>query len=592
MRRSLVLAVRLALVGALCLSPACSRTREIDGRPPRLVVLCVVDQLRADYLERFGARLSKYRGDGFLRLAREGAVFSDCRHPHGGTFTGPGHATIGTGACPSVHGIVGNQWLVRGQKAPEYCVHDESALVFGAKDVTGATKVGFANLRGDTLGDAMKFGRTPRPRVIGVSIKDRGSILLAGRRADAVFWLDPQLGAFVSSERYLAWREGPDAAEIKTAVESRLMGFNEGRIAAFSKVWERDPRAGAGYDEAEEDARPEEDEKGKGASFPHAPSLPPPSRDLKHIETSPSGNDLLLAFVEELIPLGTEDAKRPRSVDERRLALGAVEGQTDLLCVSFSSTDIIGHRYGPESQEAADAFVKLDATIGKLLSLLDARVGKGRWLFGLTADHGAAPIPEWSERVGLGGGRLEPETVKKAVEAAVGTDTLEGVTEGNLYLDPAHAPFDSTEPDMRRVVEERVREALLALPGIWRVYTRSQLLLGQVPDDGPGRGALRSFDPVRSGDVVFQLAPYWMYGAKHASPKATHGTPWAYDQRVPLILMGPGIERGPRLERASVVDLVATFAALLHVTPPAGCDGRPLLEAIDHDVWKATTPLK
>ena len=588
MRRSRFLSSLVALVGTFTTAPARSDDAKPDGRPPRLVVLCVVDQLRADYLERFGARLARYGGDGFLRLAREGAVFSDCRHRHGGTFTGPGHATIGTGAYPSVHGIVGNQWLVRGQKEPEYCVHDESASIFGAKDVTGAAKVGVANLRGDTLGDAMKFGLTPRPKVIGVSIKDRGAILLAGRRADAAFWLDPQLGGFVSSGQYGAWREGPDAAAIKTAVESRLMGFNEGRLATFSKVWERDPRAGAGYEEAEDDARPEENEKGKGNAFPHAPSLPPGARDVKQIETSPSGNELVEAFVEELIPFGPGDAAHARSVDETRLALGAVEGETDLLCVSFSSTDVIGHRYGPESQEAADALVRLDATIGKFLGFLDAKIGKGRWLFALTADHGAAPIPEWSERVGLGGGRLEPETVKKAVEEALSPDSLgfQGVVEGNVYFDRI------SDPDLRRKAEERVRDALIAAPGIWRVYTRTQLLVGQVPDDGPGRGALLSFDPVRSGDVVFQLAPFWMYGAKDANPKATHGTPWSYDQRVPLILFGPGIVPGPRPERASVVDLVATLTALLHVTPPAGSEGRPLLEAIDLDVWKATIPLK
>lgn len=174
---------RFARAAALTLglvAPSCSKTEPIDARPPRLVVVCVVDQLRADFLERFGARLAAQKGEGFLRLARKGANYADCRHRHGGTFTGPGHASIASGAYPSAHGIVGNQWLVRGRAKPEYCVADERASIFGAPDVTGAEKVSVKNLRGETLGDAMKLGLTPRSRVIAVSLKDRSAILMGG----------------------------------------------------------------------------------------------------------------------------------------------------------------------------------------------------------------------------------------------------------------------------------------------------------------------------------------------------------------------------------------------------------------------------
>lgn len=373
-----------------------------------------------------------------------------------------------------------------------------------------------------------------------------------------------------------------------------MIGFNEGRLPSFSRVWALDPRAGAGYDEAEEDAREEEAQKGKGAAFPHAPSLPPGARDLAHIEASPGGNDLVVAFVDEMIPLGDADARAPRSIDERRLALGDVEGRTDLLCVSFSSTDIIGHRYGPESQEAADAFVRLDASLARLLALLDRRIGRGRWLLALTADHGAAPIPEWAKRVGLGGDRLEPAIILERLASALGKDVVQGVVEANVYFSPASPTVReaSADPDARRRLEERARDALIGVPGIWRAYTRTQLLAGQVPDDGPGVGAVRSFDATRSGDVVIQLDPNWLVGKAGEAPKASHGTPWTYDQRVPLILFGNGVRAGLRPEPASVVDLVPTLCALLHLTPPAACEGAARFEAIDLDVWRATSPLR
>ncbi len=566
-----------------------------ESRVPRLAVLVVVDQLRADFLERFGARLAAYGNDaGFRRLAREGAVFSDCRHRQGGTFTAPGHATIGSGTYPCVHGIVGNEWIVRGRARSEYCVADADATVFGAPGAAGGERVSVKNFRADSLGDAMKFGLFPRPKVVGVSLKDRSAILTSGRRADAAFWVDPRAGGFVSSDRYPAWREGADAAEIRRAVEARLLGFNEGRLPTFSRPWTLDPRAGTAYGEAEDDDRVEEKDKdGRGGAFPHVSSRKEGSLDLAQIETTPAGHDLLVAFVDEMIPLGAEDPAHPRDALERRLALGAVEGETDLLCVSFSSTDIVGHRYGPESQEAADAFVRLDAALGRLLSLLDAKVGKGRWLLGLTADHGAAPIPEWSQRAGLGGGRLGTSAVKAACDAALGEGVYQDAAEGNVYFTPGSFTADGkVDPEARRRLEERAREALLVVPGVWRVYTRTQLLSGAVPDDGPGRGALLSFDPVRSGDVVLQLAPWWLFERGDAGPKTSHGTPWNYDQRVPLMLAGPGVVPGPRPERASVVDLVATFAALLHVTPPAGCEGRPLLEALDPAYRTASNPLR
>ncbi len=583
----------LAVLAVLAIAPG--RVALADDAPPprpRLVVLVSVDQFRAAFLERFGARLSRHGREGFRRLAREGAWWQDCRHAHSTTTTGPGHAVLGSGTYACVSGIVGNEWWQRGEGGkpgrPVYCVGDAEATVFGAPGAAGAAKVGPANFRAESLGDAMKAGLSPAPRVVSLALKDRSAILLAGRRADAAFWVDVQAGGFVSCDRYAAWN-GPGGAEARAAADARMRAFDAGVLPAFVKTWSMDPAASGAYEEAAEDARPEE---GPGSTFPHEPRH---RLDIAHLETTPEGNDLLLAFLDAMVPLGEPAAgEAPRGLDAQRLALAVREGATDLLCLAFSSPDYVGHRYGPYSQEAADDVVRMDATLERLLALLDRRVGKGRWWLALCADHGAQAIPEWADRLGLFAGRVSPNDVATAVAKALvargfsasgGSDPVEAVAEAQVYLS-----FAGVAPESRPAVEAAARDACLALPGVLRAYTRAQLLEGAVPDDALGRGALLAFEPSRSGDVVLQLRPGWVFAGR--SPPATHGQPWAADARVPLFLVGPGILPGGRLEPSCPADVAATFSALLHVTPPAGCSGRVLSEAIDLAAWRASSPLR
>ena len=595
-RRSAGLARRGAALLALTLCALACAPVHADDAPapgpapsaaaptPRLAVLVVVDQLRLDFLERFAARMKRNESRGFRRLLLEGASWVDARHRHGGTFTGPGHATISTGTDPSVHGIVGNEWWQRAGVAAKgrrvYCCEDPGAGAFGAPGVEGAAKVGLKNLRAETLGDAMKLAHGGAPRAIGISGKDRSALLLAGRRADAAFWLDAKAGGFVTGTELPAFT-GAAGAPVRAALEPRLLAWNAERLPTFMGPWTLDPRAPTGYDEAEEDARPEE---GHDAAFPHAPHT---RLDFLHLVQSPGGNDALLAFLEAFVPLGPPAQGETRDAAAERLALGAREGVVDLLALSFSATDAIGHRYGAESQEAADAFVRLDDEMARLLDLLDRRVGKGRWWLALSADHGVAPLPEWATRVGLDAGRVRREDVEKALAAGfVGGGAMEDVEDGSIYL----SRIAGQDPSLRRLREEGARDALLAVPGVWRVYTRSQLLEGTVPADDPGLAALRSFDPERSGDLVFQLRPGWLFGGQ--MPGTTHGQPWGYDARVPIVLFGPGVRPGPRLEPAATVDIAPTLAALMHVGPPGASLGRILLEGIDREAWQATDPLR
>ena len=589
-RRRLAPALLVLVAASLSAVPAGAAP---ETKSPRLVVLVGVDQLRADYLERFGARLTAAGRRGFLRLAREGASWVDARHRHAPTITGPGHATIGSGTYPSVHGIVANEWWERAEGAakgrPVYCVDDPDAVVFGAEGAAqGAKKVGPRNFRGDSLGDAMKAGLTPTPRVVGLSIKDRSAILLAGRRADACFWIDPRTDGFVTCDRFALFRgesEGAKAARVE--VETTLRTFNDKRLPEFVRAWTLDPAAGKGYEEAAPDDRPPE---GAGAVFPHEPRFP---RDIRHAVSSPAGNDLLVAALEAFVPLGPGDEASPRTGAAASLALGAREGAVDLLCLSFSTPDLVGHRYGPDSQEAADDLMRLDGSLERLLALLDEKVGAGRFWLALTADHGVAPLPEAAVQWGLDAGRLFETDLGATAAAALAAckalipyaPTVEAVVDQDVWLG-----LDAVPHELRPLARSVVRDALVAHAGVARAYTRDQLLEGRVPPDAAGSGALRSFDPARSGDVVLFARPFWVYGGP--VPGTSHGQPWSYDARVPLMLMGPGVVPGPRMESAAVVDLVATLAALLHVTPPAGCEGRILSEAIDRDAWKATSPLR
>ena len=588
---------RWLLLLALLWPSRVARADEDDSGRPRLVVLVVVDQLGEDLLERMAPRLhANDQAQGFRRLAREGAWWTDCRLRLSSTSTAAGHATIASGAYPCVHGIVGNRWWERGPAGQAghdvYCVADPAAQVFGAAEAaTAAQRSGPANLRGESIGDALKASLPLAPRVVSVSLKDRAAILLAGRRADACFWLDTRAGGFVACDRFAAFREGSDEqrAGLRKAVEGRLLEFNRTRLGEFVREWTLEEHAPLGYDEAADDARPEE---GEDAAFPHGPLLPD---DVAFAEASPAGNDMLVAFLDALVPLGPAEGGKPRDASGERLALGGRAGATDLLCVSFSSPDLVGRRYGPESQEAADDFVRLDRTLERLLALLDRKVGRGRWLLALTSDHGAAPLPEAAARDGLDAGRVTSAQVVAAVERALasaapaGEDPsarVAGVEDGNVYLSVGKALGDAG----RAGVEATVRSALLEVPGVWRAYTRTQLLDGRVPDDAPGRGAVHSFDASRSGDVVFQLRPHWVLAGP--SPGTASGQPWAYDSRVPLFLLGPGVRACPHLEPASVVDIAATLAALLHVAPPAGCEGRVLAEGISLDTWRTTVPLR
>jgi predicted AlkP superfamily pyrophosphatase or phosphodiesterase len=532
----------------------------VQTKRPRLVLLIAVDQFRYDYLERFG---DLFGAGGLRRLLRDGASWTDCNYDHVPTETAPGHATMLTGAWPSETGIIANLWYDRVEGKPVENVRDDSVRLLGGGSGEAASSP--HNLLASTLGDQLKMATAGRSRVVGVSSKNRAAILPAGRTADAAYWYSTQTGAFVSSTYY--FDKLPDWAA----------RFNAGRPADkfFGAKWERllpaaeyERRAGA------DDAPWEKSTDKRSSVFPHVIDgglKEPGAAFYADLDYSPYSNDLVLAFAEAAL------------AGEK---LGADE-DTDVLTVSFSANDIVGHRYGPYSHEAMDMTLRVDRQIARLLEVVDARVGLANAVVAFTADHGVAPSPEHSVEMGLPGGRVKVSDVLTAVRnrlrARFGkpgdkdttADYVQTFSNGQVYLNRAALERDGVSAEE---AERVAGEAALTVPGISRYFTRTQLVSGSVPPaDAVARRVLHGFNAKRSGDVVV-IQEAFKYLSDYVSV-ATHGAPYEYDTHVPLVIMGGGLAPGRYLNAATPADLALTLARLLSVEPPSNATGRVLLEA-------------
>lgn len=558
MRTRLVFLLTIALLlGSVAQSQ--QRTR------PRLVLLIAVDQFRYDYLERYA---DLFVANGLRRLMRDGASLTQSNYDHMPTYTAPGHATMMTGAYPAESGIIGNEWLDRPSGKRITSVFDDTVKLLGGGPNDAASSP--SRLMTSTVGDELRLATNDRAKVIGISVKDRSAILPAGRHANAAYWFSTTTGNMVSSTYYFnelpAWvstfNAGRWADKYFGAKWERLLPENEyeKRVGPDSPPWENVTAAG------DTNAFPHTitgGAKGPGNTFYWA------------LDYSPFLNEVLDSFAQQAI------------VNEK---LGQ-DNDTDVLTVSFSANDYVGHRYGPYSQEAMDAVLRVDREIAKLLDFVDARVGLSNTLIAFTADHGVSPIPEHAAVMGLGGGRIKAVDLFGTIEKALATrykpesdyllrfkeaNTMrEWLINSNLYFN-----YDALRRDGVNVEEfsTAVCAAALTVPGIARCFTRTQLMRGAASFTDPiERRALHGFYPSRSGDVVLVTEPY-KYLAETLT--ATHGSPYSYDTHVPTIIMGAGVIPGRYLEPASPTDIAPTLSALLRITPPTSSVGRVLVEAL------------
>jgi len=464
--------------------------------------------------------LTRFRAEyhaGFDRLLAKGAVFTNANLEHAPTVTAIGHSTFLTGATPSMSGIVGNDWYDREAGKVVTSVSDDSVKILGGGGEGSSPR----RLLVSTVGDELKIARGAS-KVIGISLKDRSAILPAGHMANGAYWFDVQSGGFVSSTFYFP----------------ELPGW----VKEFDASRPADRFRGARW-------------------LDH--TLPADSGKLYGaLEGSPYGNDLVETFAELAI--------RAEQLGKR--------GATDLLAVSFSANDYVGHAVGPDAPEVKEMSVETDLVLGKLFAYLESAVGMSNVLVVLTADHGVAPLPEVDAERKMPGGRIPAGTLRKTVEAALNQKYGEGKwilgsSEYPLYL---NRELIQEKKLSAAEVERTAADAARRMAHVFRVYTGEMFESGIAMEDQVGRRIGNGYYGPRSADLFVLLEPYWLPYARGT----THGTPFGYDAHVPVIFMGPGIKPGRFDGPIAANDIAPTLATYLDLETPSGSVGRCLAEIL------------
>jgi predicted AlkP superfamily pyrophosphatase or phosphodiesterase len=549
-RKPLAASGLAVLLVACALAPA-RVDRADNGQRPALLILVVFDQLRGDYLTRWHAL---FPPGGFRRLEQAGSYFPDCHYDYALTVTAAGHATLLTGCNPCEHGMIGNEWLDRPLGKVVHSVEDEAyRLVDSLGREQSGKGVSPARMLRPTLGDMMRAKWGSQTRIVSLSLKDRSAVLMAGKQADVCYWFDVRSGRFITSSFYRdaqrSWIDGFDSARLP----ARLSGLS----------W---ASAGLGRQDILGDSA---EQRLLQLAFCH-PLGAEPGKALNEAATlSPYGNDLLFQLV-------------CRAIEEERLGH---HDAPDLLCVSFSANDLVGHRWGPDSPEVLDITLRSDRMLKQLLEFLDRKVGPGRYLFALSSDHGVCPLPERMRAIGREAGRIATDVLMQKAEAylvqrfpqgRVGR-WFSGIAFPWIYMNNQKIAEAGLDPDeIAKVLSGWLEQQV----GIQNAFTRAELSKAAANVGGVVGRVRRSFLAKRSGDIYVLQKPYYLFGSGFDSPTGTtHGTHYDYDTHVPLMFMGCGIGCAVRTERVSPLIVTSVFARAIGVSAPAD-DEASSMEAI------------
>jgi predicted AlkP superfamily pyrophosphatase or phosphodiesterase len=510
--------------------------------PPRLVVGIVVDQMRADYLRRFVSPKSR----GLGRLVREGIVFWNAHYTYFPTYTGPGHASIYTGATPAFHGIAANTWWERSLGKPYYCVSDTAVQPVGSPNEAGRRSP--RTLLSTTITDELRYATRYQGKVIGIALKDRSAILPAGRSGNLAVWFDSESGRWISSTYY--------GADLPAWVED----FNARRLpdSLLKRPWTLSARFACTDDSPHEGHLSGE----SNPTFPHQP------KTYKDLLLTPAGNLLTLALAREAIhheKLGQD--KYP-----------------DFLCISLSTPDLVGHLFGTESCEIEALYKELDAQIAEFLDYIQRRFRPGEVVVFLTADHGVAPTPEALAERGISAGRFPEKDLVAGAEdflhqALKVPDTVRFIA---AYLNQSFYFSPTLTIELRRQATNLLKEYLLRRSDIVAVYTREELT-GAGSSYYPISRVQAGYFPARSGDVVVVYAS-GLIESEGYTKGTTHGSIWTYDTHVPLIFWWGGVRSESRYEVVPITAVAPTLAFLLGVPLPSAAFSAPLLPVIE--AWK------
>jgi predicted AlkP superfamily pyrophosphatase or phosphodiesterase len=575
----IVLSVLLALFVA-CAPPSGAQVRPPATKTaktivkPRLVVLLVVDQMRADYVDKFRGQWT----GGLKRLIEEGAWFRDAAYPYAATETCVGHSTISTGAFPSTHGMVANAWWDRELGKNVTCTYDRKAknsayggASFKDGDSESEEKEGGnsgVHLALPSFADELRFQAGTRTRVVTFSLKARAAITLAGHQADGVAWLDDSTGAWVTSNAF------GTLPFLDDFVKKHPLRKD------YGKTWNlrMDKKNYLYAEEAFGGVPPD----GWGLSFPHplrgkAAGVDPDGAFYKQWKTSPFADSYLTQLAE-------------LTVDQ--LGLGKSDG-TDFLGIAYSPLDYAGHAFGPRSWEVQDLLARLDEDLGRLFTRMDKEVGRGNYLVAFCADHGVVPVPEDMQKTGADAGVLHLPEVQERIEKALepfnyAKPAVARITGSEIYF--AKGIYDKLSADSNSM--KAVLDAIRTVPGVADVYRAEELRNRPATESSTLRAFLNSYFPGRSGDLFILPKPYWLLDSTSLDKKRSygtgHGVPYNYDQRVPVFLMGFGIQAGEYFANVTPADIAPTLASLCGITL-APRDGRILAEAF---VKTSTSPAK
>jgi predicted AlkP superfamily pyrophosphatase or phosphodiesterase len=534
--RNLFILMLIGCIPALFLANTGCCGKNIDNsNDVKLVLMVTIDQLRADIVTRLENRLGE---GGFKYLIDNGLWYKNARYEHVTTITAVGHATLFTGASPAGHGIVGNYWFDRQT--------GEVIKSIEGKDPHNPDRklMGPMQLTSTTIGDELALGFDHQSRVFSVSVKDRGAILPGGYLGKA-FWYNRETGGFRTGEYYYK------------KVPQWLTDWNNLKKADSykTKKWEL-MHDKSTYIFKNSDDRPEEKpfneppKYNRSIVFPHTLDKYKNPEYYSQLCYTPFGDDLTVDFACHVL-------------ETEKLGGGAF---TDMLTVSLSVTDLIGHVYGPNSLEYEDNLLHVDAALAKLFRFVDEKVGLNRTLIVVTGDHGVDLNPEYRKRFGMPAGRVNPEDFKTAVNRALkdkfnlkeDKNFVFGFRNPSVYLDPEAVKTLKADP---REVEAIAAEAVMNdVPGIAYAASRTDMMQGKMADSLALRRLKSSFHPQRSGDIMVLQKPFWFLYHVHDEDVSMHGAPYSYDSHVPLFFAGPGIRRGEVYRPVCPRDIAATVA--------------------------------
>lgn len=517
------------------------KTYPAEVARPKLVVGLVVDQMRWDYLYRY---YNRYTNGGFKRLINDGFSVENTYIPYTPTYTACGHTCIYTGSVPAVHGIIGNDWYDPETKKNMYCTQDTSVVTVGSTP-SSEGEMSPKNMLTTTITDELRLATNFKGKVIGVSLKDRGSILPAGHAANAAYWYQGSTGNWITSSYYMK------------EVPTWIADYNKLKLANkfYAKNWETLYPINT-YVNSTSDEKAYE---GKNSTFPHNLSQFV-DRNFDAIRSTPYGNTITLDLAK--LAILSED-------------LGQ-DNITDFLAVSCSATDYVGHAYGPNSIEAEDTYLRLDKDFEEFFNYLDKKVGKGNYMVFLTADHGAAHVPAFMQENKLPGGVVSD----KEIASQLNTYLNNKFKVNNIVLKSQNNQiiFDHDKTDNGTVSFDVIKAAsvefLKRLDGFANAVDISKISSSTLPQIQKTM-ITNGYNARRSGDIYYILNPNWFNGGPTGT---THGNWNPYDSHIPLVFMGWGIKPGASNKTHYMTDISATLAALLHIQMPSGCVGEPITE--------------